>query len=143
MAYNIGAPVSFGFTFNDFQFTYLLSGVVTLADVGKGVTLDTTAANTMKLAGVGDPIYGRLETFEDRISLGIKVGNVSRKFKDKLPVKAGLTGFDVVALGDTVVGATANGGDVKALNSGSAKTPNHAFNVVIEVGSGFAVVEKL
>lgn len=141
MAYNLGAVVSHGFSLNEFMFTYVLDSGIDEDDVGKAVSLDATKTNTVKLAADGDAIFGRLETFEDRTALGIKVGTVSRKFKQKLPVKSGLTSFAAVAVGDTVVGA--GDGEVKASNSGTAKTPDPALNVVIEIGTGFAVVEKL
>jgi hypothetical protein len=140
VAVNPNAVVTYQFSFEDFTFTMNLASGITAADVGKAVALDT-AANTVKLAGDGDNIYGRLETFEDRKQQGIKVGAVSRKFRSKLPVKSGLTSFNVVAVGDTVVGA--GSGEVKASNSGSAKTPDIYKNTVVEVGSGYAIVEKL
>lgn len=136
--------VSWGYTSPDDIFTYLISGTVTDNDVGKAVTLDTTAANTVKLAGAGDAIFGRLEVYEDRAVLGLKVASVAREFKDLIPIATGLTGFDVVAVGDTVVGSAA--GLVKAKNSGSAKTPNWVENVVVELvtfgGVAYAAVEK-
>lgn len=139
--------VSWGFALPTTMFTYLISGTVTAADVGKAVTLDTTAASTVKLAGSGDKIVGRLEAYEDRTVLGVKVATVSRKFKDLLPIASGLTSFDVVALGDTVVGSGTATGTVKALNSGTAKTPSWIDNVVVELvtisGVAYAAVEKL
>ena len=141
MPYTPNAVVTQLFSFPDFTFTMNVSGVVTAADVGKAVALDTTAPNTVKLAGDDDEVYGRLETFEDRTQENVKTGAVSRKIRAKLPVKAGLTTFDIPAVGDTVVGAGA--GEVKALNDGAAKTPNQTNNTVIEVGTGFVVVEKL
>lgn len=141
MPYTPNGVVTQLFSFEDFTFTMYVSGTVTAADVGKAVALDTTAANTVKLAGDADEVFGRLETFEDRTQEGIKVGAISRKLRGKLPVKTGLTGFDVLAVGDTAVGA--GSGEVKALNNGSAKTPDQTKNTVIEVGTGFVVVEKL
>lgn len=140
MAYNLNAVVTQTFTFNEFIFTMNLSGTVTAADVGKAVTLDTTKPNTVKLAGAGDAVFGRLETFEDRTQEGVKVGAIARKFRTKLPLADSLTGPDVPVVGDTVVGA--GSGVVKALNDGTNKTPNDS-NTVIEVGTGFVVVEKL
>ena len=131
MAYNIGAPVSYGFALNDFMFTYLVSGAVTAADVGKAVTLDTTVANTVKLAGNADKVFGRLETFEDRVTLGIKVGTVSRKFKDRLPKTAA-----AIAVGDSVTGSATAGSVITAVVADPS-------NIVIEVLTGFVVVEKL
>jgi hypothetical protein len=59
-------------------------GAVTQDDLGKALTLDTTAPNTMKLAGDGDPVHGRLETYEDRSQQGAgKVGTVQRQFKER------------------------------------------------------------
>ena len=142
MPYTPNSVVTQTFSFPDFTFTMLVSGTVTTADVGKAVALDTTTANTVKLAGDGDAIFGRLETFEDRVQEGIKVGAISRKFRTVLPVKANLTGLNAVAVGDTVAGAGA--GEVKALNNGTAKTPDHDKNVVVEILTGNrAVVEKL
>jgi nanoRNase/pAp phosphatase (c-di-AMP/oligoRNAs hydrolase) len=133
MPYNIGAPVSFGYALEDFMFTYLLSGTITAADVGKAVMLDTAAPNTVKLTQAAeDVIFGRLETFEDRTTLGIKVGTVSRKFKDKLPKAA-----NVITVGQSVAGS-AVAGIVKA-----AASQNTLQNIVIEVGTDFVVVEKL
>src|SRR3990167_4774955 len=140
MPYTPNGVVSHTFPIDDFVFTYLISGTVVAADVGKAVALDTAAANTVKLAGADDVIFGRLETFEDRVQEGVKVGAVARKFKTKLPVQAALAGFNVPAVGDTVVGAGA--GEVKASNNGTAKTPDQTNNTVIEVLTGFVVVEK-
>lgn len=141
MSYTPNAVVAHSFSFPDFTFTMNVSGTVTAADVGKAVALDTAAANTAKLAGDGDTIMGRLETIETGGVDGLTVGAIARKFRAKLPVKAGLTGVNAVAVGDTVVGAGA--GEVKAMNNGSAKTPNPALNTVIEIGAGYAVVEFL
>lgn len=128
--------VSYGYSFNDFMFTYLVSGTVTAADVGKAVALDTTVANTVKLAGDNDIIFGRLEAYEDRTVLGIKVGTVSRKFKDLVPY----TGTAPTP-GQSVTGS-ATAGVVKV-----ATTQNIVDNRVIETlaigGVNYAVVEKL
>ena len=141
MPYTPNAVVAQSFSFPDFTFTMNVSGAVTMNDVGKAVSLDTTAPNTVKLAADGDAVYGRLESLEKGGLDGLTVGAVSRKFRSKVPVKAGLSGFNAVAVGDTVVGAGA--GEVKASNSGSAKTPNIALNTVVEIGTGYAVVEQL
>lgn len=131
MTYNIGAPVSFGYALNDFMFTYVLDSAITATDVGKAVTLDTSAANKVKLAGNADKIFGRLETFEDRISLGIKVGTVARKFKDKLPKTAA-----AIAVGDSITGSATAGSVITAVTADPSI-------VVIEVGTGYVVAEKL
>lgn len=135
MAYNPNGVVTQLFSFEDFIFTYKISGAVTAADVGKAVTIDRTAANTMKLAGDNDPVFGRLETFEDRTQEGIKVGAVSRKFRANLPSTGTLT------VGDNVTGS-ATAGVVKASTANSGADVEN-LPTVIEVGTGFVVVEKL
>jgi hypothetical protein len=131
----VGVPnqvVSWGFTLEDFIFTYLMSGTPSTSDVGKAVSLDTTGTNTVKLTADGDVIFGRLETFEDRTLLSIKVGAVARKFKNKLPAAVG----HGIAVGDRIVGAA--GGLVKKDAAASASNP-----IVVEVGTDFVVAEKL
>lgn len=146
MTYDPRKVVSYGYPLDDFTFTYNISGTVDQTSLGKALTQDTSAASTFKLAGDGDPIDGRLWSYEDRTQQGAgKVGAVQRRFKELLPIKAGLAGLNVVAIGDTVVGAGA--GEVKSLNDGSAKTKNHAINQVVELvtisGTAYAVVECL
>lgn len=101
-----------GFFMEHAQLTFNLKSDIVAGDVGKAVAQDTTAANTVKLAGDGDVIVGRLETFENRVQEGILVGAVSLQFLNTLPVKSGLSGGDVIALGKFLVGAGA--GEVKA-----------------------------
>lgn len=142
MDYNINAVVSQYFPLDDFIFTYNLAAGSTVDLVGRALTLDASAPSTFKAAGDGDAIHGRLFQFEDRRQQGAGlVGSVERKFKAKLPVKTGLAGLDVPALGDTVVGA--GDGFVKAANDGSDKTSDARINTVIEVGTDFVVVEYL
>lgn len=135
MPYTPNSVVTQTFSFPDFTFTMLVSGTVTAADVGKAVALDTTAPNTVKLAGDNDAIFGRLETFEDREQEGIKVGAVSRKFRTVLPTAAAVT------VGAEVVGS-ATAGAVKP--AGTQPAEGLKSNRVIEVLTGNrAVVEKL
>lgn len=141
MTYSPNAVVAHSFSLPDFTFTMNVSGAVALTDVGKAVSLDTTADNTVKLAADGDEIFGRLESVEIDGLDGLKVGAVSRKFRAPLPVKAGLAGFNVVARGDTVVGA--GNGEVKASNDTAKKTPNHALNTVITAPVANAVVVEM
>jgi hypothetical protein len=129
--YTPNSVVTYQFSFEDFTFTYYLHADIVAADVGKAVALDTTSRNAVRLAGDNDQVFGRLETFEDRTQEGVKVGAVSRKFRSKLPT----TG--TVVIGDTVTGS-ATPGVVKA----STGTDNIYDNTVIEVGTGFAIVEK-
>lgn len=102
-----------GYDFADFQFTVKLAAGIVAADIGKPLTIDSTAANTMKLAGAGDPIEAVLLQVEDRTIEGILVGTVSFKFAKVLAIKSGLTGNAVVALGSRVVGA--GGGEIQAI----------------------------
>lgn len=132
MPYTPNSVVTYQFSFEEFTFTYYLHASITAADLGKAVTLDTTGRNTVRLAGAGDHVFGRLETFEDRTQEGVKVGAVSRKFRSKLPT----TG--VVAVGDNVVGSATLG----SVATGAVPAGGHARNYVIEVGTGFAIVEK-
>lgn len=127
-----------GFHQEAFHLTMNLSGTVTAADIGKAVSVDTTAANTAKLATDGDVIIGRLASYENRTNEGIVVGAVEFRFANTLPIATGET----VNVGDTAVGAGA--GAVK-----SAATADHSQNFVAEVipsaGSGLpahAVVVK-
>lgn len=97
-----------GIFIEEFQFPWNLASGIVAADVGKAVAIDTGADTTVKLAGDGDAIIGRLETFEDRVVEGIKVGAVSHAGGVKFPYKTGET----LARGNYVVGA--GSGEVKA-----------------------------
>jgi hypothetical protein len=139
---NIGFPVSLrGYFLEDFNFTFLLNSAIVAADVGKAVSLDGTTANTVKLAADNDRIIGRLETFEDREQEGIKVGAVSLKFLQRLPVKTGLTGAEAVVVGSTVVGA--GSGEVKARVVSTVATPDLNDNFVAEIDGTYAIVVKV
>lgn len=129
-----------GYEFPEWKFTFTLASGITTSDIGKAVALDTGAANKVKLAGDGDVIVGRLETVENRTQAGILVGTVSLKFADRLPVKSGLTGAEVVAVGSSVVGA--GSGEVKARVVSAAATPDYNDNIVVEIQSTYAVVIK-
>jgi hypothetical protein len=107
-----------------------------LADVGKAVTLDPATPNTVKLAGAGDHVYGRLESVETGGLDGLTVGAVSRKFRSILP-----TDGSALTLGDRsrVVPAA---GAVKATAAQPAEGAK--TNRVLEILTGNrAVVEKL
>lgn len=119
MANPIGNGVTLrGFQFEDAQFTCLISGSVSASDVGKAVSQDTSADNTVKLAGNGDVIVGRLMAVENRVQEGIVVATVAMQFADKLPIKSGLSGASVVAKGSFLIGA--GSGEVKAADTGAA-----------------------
>jgi hypothetical protein len=102
-----GGGISFvGIPHSEFRRTAYLAAGITSADVGKPVTLDTSANNTFKLAGADDVIYGNLKVVENRVQEGILVGTI--EFKGGFQwTKSG-----VIAVGDGVVGAGA--GAVKA-----------------------------
>lgn len=125
----IGVGVSLrGIEHEEFHYPFNLASAVTADDVGKPVTLDTTAANTVKVAGDGDVIVGKLVTYENRAIEGVKVGTVALKGGFKF-AKSG-----TIAVGASVQGA-ATSGAVKALAS-----PNYALNMVVESGSDYVVV---
>lgn len=120
-----------GFHFENFMLTFTLATGITAEHQGRAVSFGA-AANTVKLAGDGDKIIGRLETVEDRKVEGQLVGAVALKFANLLPIKAGQT----VAAGDTVIGA--GSGEVK-----KAATADHDVNFVAEVIGNHAVVVKV
>jgi hypothetical protein len=120
-----------GFAFEDSQFTYNLAAGITSADKGKAMTLDTSAANTMKLAGDGDTVVGRLLTVENRINEGTLVGTVSLRFS------ARFTKEGTVAVGDKVLGSVTPG-TVKA-----AGAANMNDNFVVQVDGDEVIVQKV
>jgi len=138
MAYNPAGVVSYGFPIDVTIFTYLFSGLADDAAVaaaaGKAVSQDITAANTVKLAGDGEVIFGRVFLAENRSGggVGIKTGAIQRLFKEKLPAA---TGHGIV-VGDRVIGA--GGGLVKKDTTATRANP-----LVIETGTDYVVVEKL
>jgi hypothetical protein len=134
--------VSFGFPLDSFIFTYKLSGAfatdeLIAATAGKVVSLDATAPTTVKLAGDGDAIFGRIDVAERRTVLGYSVASVQRKFKQKVPTAAG---YAAPAVGDRVIGGGA-GTVKKATANAGAGVPTDP--VVIEVFTGFVTVEYL
>ena len=128
MANQIGNGVSLRGFYNDaWQFTMLISGAVNKATyIVKVVSQDTTAANTAKLALDGERIIGTLDSYEDRVQEGIKVGTVGMKNSLSIPV----TG--AIAIGDSVVGSATPGVAKKAAAANNT--------IVVEVGAGSAVV---
>ncbi len=79
MARNIGAGITFDeIVHEDSQYPFYVSGTINrAADIGKAVAIDATAPYTVKLAGDGDKVLGKLASYEDRVNEGIKVGTVS------------------------------------------------------------------
>lgn len=110
----IGNGVSFrGHYHDEFQYTWMLAAGITAADQGKAVTPDASAANTVKLAGDGDRIVGRLEVVEIRVQEGVNLGTVSHMGGLDFPLKAGEA---ALANGDMIVGGGA--GTVRKAGSG-------------------------
>lgn len=98
----------------DFSFTFILDAGITAADIGKPLSLKAGVDNTVVIAANGADIIGKLTTYEDRVSEGIKVGAVETKGGFKFTVKA----LDALAQGDYVVGA--GSGEVKKGTAGRA-----------------------
>lgn len=138
MTYTPNAVVLEGFPFGTFTFSYLLSGVTATDDdayatVGKAVAQDTAAAGTMKLAGDGDAIVGRVYQAENRVLDGLVVGSIARKFKERLPAASG----HGISVGDRIVGAGA--GLVKA----AVDNTDHTQPLVVATGDEFVIAEYL
>ena len=108
-----------GIPHSEFRRTVYLAAGITSADVGKPVTLDTSANNTFKLAGANDVIYGNLKVVENRVQEGILVGTIE--------LKGGFqwTKSGVIAVGDGVVGAGA----------GAVKAGTNPRSLVVAVGT--------
>lgn len=126
----IGQGISLnGMTHEKFHYPFFLATGITAADAGKAVSLDTTAANTVKLAADDDQIIGRLVVVEDRGVEGVLVGTVSLRGGFKFETSG------AVNVGDTVIGA--GSGLVKA-----AASPNHSDNFVAEITGSYAIVVR-
>lgn len=132
-AMNVNGIVLEAFSFEDFTFTRFISGTVDASCVGKAVTIDNTADATVKLAGDGDPVYGRIFQYEDRSQEGVKVVSVERKFIKRLPKSNA-----AITRGDHVVGA-GNG----AVKTGTPTAGDGGRNYALVVGSDYVIVEKL
>ena len=118
------------------NFTFNLAAGITAADVGKAVAIDSTAANTVKLAGADDEILGRLEQVEDRTVSGLLLGTISIRFGSTLPIASGET----VNVGDSLIGA--GNGEVKAKPLTETLTDSGAATVDVPVPpSKFRVFE--
>lgn len=122
-----------GFHIETSIITFVCKSTMTIADVGKPVAIDTTANGQVKVAGDGDRIFGYLESFEDRVVEGDKVGAVAQRFGMSFKIKSG----DALAVGDTAVGSAVSGEVKKA----AANDPSD--NVVVSVANGRAVIHKL
>lgn len=105
-----------GIVHDEFQYTFLVSsatGEATEDDAGiKAVSLDTSAANTVKLATDGEKLLGRLEIYEDRVVEGIVTGMVALKGGIKFYVNPNATASpdETPEVGDNLVGAVDDAG---------------------------------
>lgn len=127
----IGVGVSLrGIEHDEFHYPFNLASGITASDIGKAVSLDTSASNTVKLAADGDAIVGKLVTVEDRTIEGVLVGAIALHGGFKF-TKADAAA--AISVGDTVVGA--GGGEVKA-----DAAPNHNANMVVEVSGTDIIV---
>lgn len=118
---------------------FLAAGIVA-ADIGKPVTLDTSAANTAKLAGDGDEIIGYLSTVENRSVEGDLVGTVAVLFQKRFTYE----GADP-AIGDKLVGsATAGTVKVQAIPGTYDATfvPARCYAVEVDTTAKTVVVVK-
>lgn len=105
----IGTQSLRGLLHDEFQYPFLLASAVTADDVGKPVTLDSAAANTVKLAGHGDRILGVLMSYENRAIEGIKTGAVGLRGGYKFTVNPDATASspdETPVIGDYLVGGT-------------------------------------
>lgn len=127
--FHTGVQLS-GYHFEDSHITFKLAVGLDATYIGKPVALDT-ANGTVKVCGDGDRVHGILASFEDRIVEGSRVGAVALRFATKLET----TG--AVAVGDSVVGS-ATAGKVKA-----ATEADRNDNIVVEVGTGYAIVHRV
>lgn len=125
----------YNFFFEPFQLPVYLANGIVKADEGKALTWDVTAANTMKLAGDGDPINARLIIVENRVQEGVLVGTAAFRYAQLLPVKSGLAGGDVVAFGKSLLGAGT--GQVKGATYDPTKP--YCADVVTKSGVTYAV----
>lgn len=123
-----------------FIVTFLGASGMTAADKGKAVTLDTSAANTVKLAGNGDAILGILESVEVRAQDGVITCAVATRggFSFALNPNATASSPDELpVVGEFIEGGTANDttkGYVQKLQSGTSK-----WQVVEVIGTASVV----
>lgn len=102
-------------------FAFYLESSITEDDIGKAVTIDTSAEMTMKLAGNDEVVLGFLDTFEDRGDF--KIGAVQQKGGFALPY----TGT-APSLGHGIVGS-ATAGVVKTTGAAATAGQPRVFKV--------------
>lgn len=110
--------------------TLYLDSSVTRADIGKPMSLVSGQNNTVIVAPNGARIFGRLDTFEDRVQEGIKVGMIQTE-----------GGFLFSVLAADALLTNGQGSSAIGAGSGKIKAGTDAGNFVTELdGSGNAVV---
>lgn len=122
----IGQGVSTkGITQDNFQYVFNGATGLTQADIGKAVTLDTSGASKVKLAGNGEFILGRIFQVEDRVAEGIIVVTVETEGGVEFVVNPDATASspdETPAVGDYIAGAAdddSNKGYVQKKTSGT------------------------
>ena len=110
MTGQIGVVSLRGLYHEDSAYPFNLASGITVSDVGKAVTIDSSGANKVKLAGDADPILGRLEQVEDRSAEGILVGTVMIAGGLVFTVNPDATASpdETPALGDFICGGTSS-----------------------------------
>ncbi len=127
MAGIIGAGVTLrGFYSEDQTFTYNLAAGIVRADVGKAMSLDTSAANTAKLAVADESILGVLVSWENRVQEGVLVGSICESFSVKLPYAG-----TIPPIGTQVCGS-ATPGSVKTATAALATAQTRRPAIVVE-----------
>ena len=121
-----------GIDHESFSIPFNLKAGIDNDDVGKAVALDTSAANTVKLATNNDIVIGQLRVVEDRTIEGTLVGTVMMKGFFEFTVTADA----VIPIGSSIAGTAtaASAGEIKV-----ATTANET-SVVVESSANRAVV---
>lgn len=128
-----------GFPDDDKTFTFNVASTIVIGDVGKPVSLDTSAANKVKLAVSDDAILGTLVSFEDRTVEGLKVGAVQMGYTAEWtvdPAAATDSPPTTPVVGDFLQGATYSGAGGYVKTSATATS----WRVVEVRDSGATVV---
>ena len=137
----IGTSSLRGILHDEFQYPFLLASAIVAADVGKPVTIDTGAANTVKLAGDGERILGVLMSFEDRTVEGTKNGAVGLRGGYAFTVNPDATASSpdqTPALGDYLVGGTSDASALGYVQKAQSTDPTDWL--VVEVRDSGATV---
>lgn len=131
----IGVVSLRGIVHDDFQYPFSVNSAVVDADAGvKAVSVDTAAANQVKLAADGERILGLLGVFENRVAEGAKVGTVYLHGGYEFTMKASPSGPEMPAVGDFIVGA--GSGTVRKATTAELALGNRANWQVVEIGAG-------